>query len=79
MEKVQAKRSSAWTSYSLAIGLNDKAEEEAQVATLFSVIGEEAHEVFATFAWTTAGDESKVIKVLEKLEQYCNVPFERYR
>ncbi len=72
----------AWTNYSLATGLNEKAEE-VQVATLLTVIGEEAREVFATFTWTTAGDESKINKVLEKLEQYCqprrNVPFERYR
>ena len=35
----------AWISYSLAIGLNSK--ENIQVATLITVIGEEAREVYA--------------------------------
>ena len=39
--------------------------------------------MFATLSWPTAGDESKINKVLEKFEQYCqpclNLPFERYR
>ena len=55
-----------------------------QVATLLTVIGEEAREVFSTFSgWATDGDESKIGPVLAKFEQYCqprkHVPFERYR
>ena len=72
----------AWANYALSIGLDEKTQK-VQVATLLTVIGEEAREVFATFSWPTAGDESKINKVLEKFEQYCqphrNVPFERYR
>ena len=43
-----------WDSYSLAMELNEKSEA-IQVATLLTVIREEAREVFSTFAWTTAG------------------------
>ena len=72
----------AWDNYSLATELNKKAET-IQVATLFTVIGEEAREVFATFTWTTADDSGKIAPVLKKFEEYCqpckNVPFERYR
>ena len=73
----------AWNNYSLATEL-DKKSEAVQVATLLTVIGEEAREVFATFKdWTDAGDESKIAPVLAKFEAYCqprkNVPFERYR
>ena len=72
----------AWDNYSLATELNKKAET-IQVATLLTVIGEEAREVFATFTWTTADDSGKIAPVLKKFEEYCqpckNVPFERYR
>ena len=72
----------ARANYALAIGLDEKTQK-LQVATLLTVVGEEAREVFATFSWPTAVDESKINKVLEKFEQYCqlprNVPYERYR
>ncbi len=73
----------AWTNYALATELNKKSEE-IQVATLLTVIGEEAREVFSTFTgWAAEGDDSKIGPVLLKFEQYCqprkNVPFERYR
>ena len=51
------------TSYALATGLGDKTEA-VQVATLLTVIGEEAWEVFATFAWDSEEDASKIDKVL---------------
>ena len=73
----------AWTNYALATELSKKSED-VQVATLLTVIGEEAREVCATFTdWATSGDESKIQPVLDKFEAYCqprkNVPFERYR
>ena len=73
----------AWDSYSLATGLSEKSED-VQVATLLTVIGEEAREVYATFAgWAEAGDHKKIEPVLGKFGQYCkpqkNIPFERYR
>ena len=73
----------AWTNYSLATGL-DKKDEAVQVATLLTVIGEEAQEVFSTFGdWAAEGDAAKIKPVLAKFDSYCeprkNVPFERYR
>ena len=73
----------AWTSYSLATELSKKSEL-IQVATLLTVIGEEAPEVFSTFTdWTNEGDEAKIVLILAKFEAYCqprkNIPFERYR
>jgi len=73
----------AWTSYALATALKDK-DEAVQVATLLTVIGEEAREVFFTFTgWAADGDNAKVEPVLAKFEEYCqprkNIPFERYR
>ena len=61
----------AWTSYSLATELNKKLEE-VQVATLLTIIGEEAREVFSTFSgWRAEGDEAKINPVLGKFEKYC--------
>ena len=68
--------------YSLAIELGKKSEK-VQVATLLTVIGEEAREVFATFAdWENEGDHNRIEPVLQKFADYCHprksVPFERY-
>ena len=73
----------AWANYSLATGLSEKSDT-VQVATLLTVVGEEAREVFATFTeWDHDGDDKKIGPVLDKLEAYCeprkNIPFERYR
>ena len=73
----------AWSSYSLATELNKKSEK-IQVATLLTVIGEEARDVFSTFNdWTDEGDSEKIQQVLEKFGEYCeprkNIPFERYK
>ena len=53
------------------------------MATFLTVVGEEAHKVFATFTdWTEEGDDAKIEPVLEKFAAYCeprkSVPFERY-
>ena len=46
-----------WDNYSLATGLSGK-PEDVQVATLLTVIGEEAREVFFTFTgWAHEGGE----------------------
>ena len=54
------------------------------MATLLTVIREEAWDVFSTFKdWVLLGDEGKIKPVMTKFEAYCqprkNVPFERYR
>ena len=73
----------AWNNYALATEL-DKKSEAVQVATLLTVIGEEARDVFSTFTgWEDEGDKAKIKAVLAKFAQYCqprkNIPFERYR
>lgn len=69
----------AWDSYALATELNKKSEP-VQVATLLTIIGEDARDVYSTFDET---DNDKIAPVLQKFEEYCqprkNVPFERYR
>ena len=69
----------AWDSYALATGLTEKAEA-VQMATLLTVNGEGAREVYSTFTgWAREGDSAKIGPVLEKFRQYCeprkNVPF----
>ena len=73
----------AWKNYALATELTKKSEG-VQVATLLTVIGEEAREVYSTFNdWNEEGDEQKIVPVLTKFGEYCqprkNVPFERYK
>ena len=69
----------AWDSYALAIGFTEKAEA-VQVATLLTVIGEEAREVYSTFTgWAREGDSAKIGPVLEKFQQYCEPRERTYR
>ena len=72
----------AWTNYAFAAKL-DKEDEAVQVATLLTVIGEDARNVYRTFEWNDAEDAQKIEPVLKKLGEYCeprrNIPFERYR
>ena len=72
----------AWTNYSQTLEL-DKKDQKVQVATLLTVIGEDAHEVFSTFTnWESDGDEGKIDTILTKFDTYCqpqkNIPFEHY-
>ena len=53
--------------YSIASGLNEKAEE-IQVASLLHLVGKEALEVFNTFQFTTEGDKKKIKPVLSSLK-----------
>ena len=54
----------AWKNYALAMELNKKSEK-IQVATLLTVIGEEAREVFSTFTgWDNEDDKNKIELVL---------------
>lgn len=70
----------AWENYALATELNKKGEP-VHVATLLTVIGEEAREVYSTFNdWAEDGDDKKIKPVLKKFGDYCeprkNIPFE---
>lgn len=63
----------AWTSYSLAMELDKKAEP-VQVATLLTVIGEEARDVYSTFTdWADDGDKNKIAPVLTTFAEYCQL------
>lgn len=72
-----------WRNYALATELTEKSED-VQVATLLTVVEEEAREVYSTFSgWGNDGDQNKIEPVLNKFATYCqprkNVPFERCR
>ena len=73
----------SWTNYAMATEL-DKKPEAVRVATLLTVIGEEARDVLSTFTdWAEEVDGTRIKPVLMKFQQYCqpckNVPFERNR
>ena len=72
----------AWSNYSLATELNKKSEP-VQVATLLTVIGEDARDVYSTFDWADEANKNKIEPVLLQFADYCqprkNTPFERYR
>ena len=71
----------AWESHALGKAITTK-DDKIQVATLLTVIGEEARTVYQTFQWDNDGDEDKIEPVVQKFEDYCeprkNVPFSRY-
>ena len=73
----------AWDNYSLATELNKK-HEKGQVATLLTIIGEEARDVYSSFTdWECEESKEKITPVLDKFAAYCqprrNIPFECYR
>ena len=71
----------SWNNYEIATGVAKK-DEPTRVATLLTVIGEEAVDVYSTFTWNEEGDDLKIEKVLEKFENFCNprknTIYERY-
>jgi hypothetical protein len=66
----------AWHNFSLATEL-DKKDEKIQIATLLTIIGEEAREVFSTFQWSSAEDDRKIAEVLKRFREYCQHDFGR--
>ena len=50
-----------WDNYEVATGVAGK-EQSTRVATLLTVIGEEAVDVYNTFIWDEEGDHLKVAK-----------------
>ena len=71
-----------FTNYEIVTGINKK-ESATRVATLLTVIGNDAIDVFNTIAWDAEGDDTKIDKVLQKFEEHCepkkNVSYERYK
>ena len=68
--------------FSLASGLSGK-DTKVQAATFLHVAGPEALEVYNTFTWDDDDDKSKVNKITEKFDQYCNprknITWERHK
>ena len=77
----QKKFKQKYTNYEIATGVNTK-KSATRVATLLTVIGNDAIHVFNTLTWDAEDDDKKIDKVLEKLKEYCeprkNVSYERY-
>ena len=71
-----------FTNYEIATGINKK-ESATSVATLLTVIGNDAIDVFNTITWDAEGDDTKIDKVIQKFEEHCepkkNVSYERYK
>ena len=70
-----------YNNFELATGIASKTNAE-RVATILSVIGQEAVDVYNTFTWAEAGDSTKIAKVTDKFETFCapkkNITYERY-
>ena len=54
-----------YSNYEIATGINKK-ESATRVATLLTVIDNEAIDVFNTLTWDAEGDDTKIDKVLQK-------------
>ena len=71
-----------WLRYEIATGIN-KQEGLVRVATLLSVIGEDAAKVYATFTWLAGENEQCIDQVLSKFDSYCEprtqIIYERFR
>ena len=72
----------AWENYTIATEINKK-PDPVQVATLLTVIGEDARTVYSTFSWSSEDDAKKIDEVIKKFAEYCqprkNIPFKRYK
>ena len=70
-----------WGNYEIAIGIATK-DDKIRVATLLTVIGDEALDVYNSFTWNNPADNGKIEKVLEQFEHFCeprkNTIYERY-
>ena len=71
-----------YANYEIATGISSR-DSATRVATLLTVIGNDAIDVFNTPTWDEEGDDKKIEKVLLKFEEHCepkkNVSYERYK
>ena len=71
-----------YTNYEIATGISSK-DSSTRVATLLTVVGNDAIDVFNTLTWDKEGDDKEIEKVLLKFEEHCepkkNVSYERYK
>jgi len=70
-----------WKNFELATEMIE-ASDQKRVATLLSIIGDDAIEIYNTFEWENSGDDEKIEIVMSKFENYFspkkNIPYERY-
>ena len=52
--------------------LDKKKKSATRVATLLTVIGNDAIDVFNTITWDAEGDDTKIDKVIQKLKNTAN-------
>ena len=68
--------------FSLTSRLSTK-DTKIQPATCFHMAGTEALEIYNTFNWESDDDKSKVDKITEKFDKYCNprknITWERHK
>ena len=71
-----------YTNYEIATGISSK-DSATRVATLLTVIGNDAIDVFNTLTWDEEDIDKKIEKVLLKFEEHCepkkNVSYDRYK
>ena len=58
-----------WSNYALATELN-KTSEPVQVATLLTVIGEDARDGYSIFDWDYEANKNKIEPVLQQFANY---------
>ena len=58
-----------YENFELATGIASKGDGQ-RVATILSVIGQEAVDTYNTFVWAEAADNKKIAKVIEKKEEW---------
>ena len=70
-----------YENFEIATGVNNK-PDATRVATLLSVIGQEAVDLYNSFKWDTAGDDKKFDPVIAKFKGFCtgrkNLNYERF-
>ena len=70
-----------WMNYEIAVGLSEQ-DSKKRVATLLTIIGKEAVNIFNTFKWNSEEEKENITKVIEKFDEYCiprkNLTYERY-
>lgn len=67
--------------FEIATGVHKK-DDTTRVATLLSVIGQQAVDTYNTFTWAEDGDAKRYVKVVDQFAKFCkgkkNVTYERY-
>ena len=72
----------AYENFEIATGVNEK-PDKTRVATLLSIIGQPAFDLYNTFEFDTPGDDRKFTPVIAKFKAFCagrkNLNYERFK